>query len=156
MYLSSARFDRKSRERSAAPTSLIIVRSRHPFLEKTDVVPVLMEVWEMESAVRSMDLRCVAAWWLICDFTSCSRYPDGFEGQRFSLHCRAAREVYGGLVLVWDVILGEGRQRRVFLQPVAISKYLLYLYPNFIHGRLLGSCKCVFGVEVSLFGQIVF
>ncbi len=62
MYLSSARFDRKSRERSGAPTSLIIVRSRHPFLEKTDVVPVLMGVWEMKSAVRSMNLRGVAAW----------------------------------------------------------------------------------------------
>jgi hypothetical protein len=61
MYLSSARFDRKSRERSAAPTSFIIVRSRHPFLEKTDAVPVLMGGLEMESALRSMNLRGVAA-----------------------------------------------------------------------------------------------
>jgi hypothetical protein len=62
MYLSSARFDRKSRERSAAPTSLIIGRSRHPFLEKTDALPVLMGVVEMESTLRSMDLRGGAAW----------------------------------------------------------------------------------------------
>jgi hypothetical protein len=62
MYLSSARFDRKSRERSATPTSLIIVRSRHPFFEKTDVVPVLMGSLEMESVLKSMVLRGVAAW----------------------------------------------------------------------------------------------
>ncbi len=51
---------------------------------------------------------------------------------------------------------GRAQAEAGFLQRVGISKYLLYLYPNSTHGRLSGSCKCVFGVGVSLFGQIVF
>jgi hypothetical protein len=55
MYLSSLRFDRKRRSRSAAPTSLIIKRPRHPFFEKTEAVPVLMGVLEMILVVFSME-----------------------------------------------------------------------------------------------------
>ena len=62
MYLSSARFDRKSRERSAAPTSLIISRSRHPFPAKTDAIPVLMEVLGMGSVVFLMESRGAVVW----------------------------------------------------------------------------------------------
>jgi hypothetical protein len=93
MYLSSARFDRKSRERSAAPTSLIIVRSRHPFLDGF--------AWCCGVVI---DLRFHL-------MLSLSRW---FRSAAFFTAPPAAREVYGGLVLVWDVILGEGRQRRVF------------------------------------------
>lgn len=55
MYLISARLDRKSRERSAAPTSLIIDRSRHPFLEKTDAVSILMGALEMDFTLDLME-----------------------------------------------------------------------------------------------------
>ena len=62
IYLISARFDRKSRVRSAAPTSLIILRSRHPFLSKTDADLVLMGVAEMDFEVILMESRD-AEWW---------------------------------------------------------------------------------------------
>ena len=61
MYLSSAVLDRKRRERSAAPTSLIISRSRHPFFEKTDVLPVLMEVQGMILKIVLMARRRVVS-----------------------------------------------------------------------------------------------
>jgi len=55
IYLSSARFDRKRRERSGVPTSLIIERSRHPFCEKTDAKAGLMEGLEMDFVVILME-----------------------------------------------------------------------------------------------------
>jgi hypothetical protein len=52
IYLISAPFDRKSRERSTAG---IIERSRHPFFEKTDAVLILMGTHEMESTQYTME-----------------------------------------------------------------------------------------------------
>ena len=55
MYLSSVRFDRKRRARSAAPTSLIIKRQQHPFCEKTDAKPTLMGSLEMTAGIILME-----------------------------------------------------------------------------------------------------
>lgn len=55
IYLSSERFDRKRRARSAAPTSLIIKRQQHPFFEKTDAMPILMGALEMDLVIILME-----------------------------------------------------------------------------------------------------
>jgi len=73
IYLSSVCFDRKSRARSTTPTSLIIERSRHPFHEKTDALPMLMGALEMMLIIISMESRGVATGRLILLFTSSSR-----------------------------------------------------------------------------------
>lgn len=73
IYLSSVCFDRKSRARSTTPTSLIIERSRHPFHEKTDALPMLMGALEMMQIIISMESRGVATGRLILLFTSSSR-----------------------------------------------------------------------------------
>jgi hypothetical protein len=61
MYLSSFFFDRKRRERSAGPTSLIIKRQRHPFHEKTDAKLVLMDALETKLMGKLMKSRDVVA-----------------------------------------------------------------------------------------------
>lgn len=57
-HLSCARFDRKSRDRSAAPTSPILDDSRHPILAKRDAAPILMGTVEMGSPGPSDESRC--------------------------------------------------------------------------------------------------
>lgn len=138
IYLSSDRFDRKSRARSATPTSLIIERSRHPFHEKTDAMRGLMGALEMMQIIILMESGGVVAGRLIVVLRSSSWSGGGVEVSAFAgcwlmlvdaacctdwtdsgLRCEALRWVVGG---GWMVLLGrsewkgrelEGRRARL-------------------------------------------
>lgn len=85
MYLSSLRFNRKRRSRSAAPTSLIIKRPRHPFFAKTDAASVLMGALEMASEAILME----KGWgW-------CGGLIEAVDG-RFCLFALCSQCVWGG------------------------------------------------------------
>jgi len=85
MYLSSVRFDRKRRSRSAAPTSLIIKRQQHPFFEKTDAMPGLMGALEMAAVVIWMESGGVVVLRLIQVLIVVSRLPIQSLGAASSL-----------------------------------------------------------------------
>lgn len=118
IYLASARFDRKSRARSATPTSLIIERSRHPFHEKTDAEPRLMGTLEMMEIIILMESRDAVSGRLIL---WCTSFVLGclVEGRCSlmllrcaALHCSSAGEGKP-LVwtrLVWDVMSNHGER----------------------------------------------